>query len=358
METIMKYFVFSHYVNAWTLKLGLAKLDKELLCIGDTDGLLKLTKDYPQPGDSLFFTEENSLKHYYGCKEQFNFYPKELTPELLDDKLAFAQELERIGERPVPYWEINDKCNCFPVYVKARHSWRDGLKLPRGYICNNLREHDYALNLIKRDFDIDWFFYQKLLQSPPSNNISTCGFFDYKQPQRNLIIVTKKLLGDGGKIGTGCVIQTVDDPEKLIERTVMILNYLSFSGPFELEFFYEEKDNSYYVLELNPRFWMQHGIFLEHFSNGLVKRYLNIDTPEDWRQNSKRVHRTITWFDSVYLFTSIVRLSLTVPFNYLIIAIRTKLAKGENCIFPDFGTSLTYVLGLIWKRLKKGIIRR
>ena len=349
----MKYFVFSHYINAWTLWTGMAKLKYNLLCISNTDGLLAPTKGSPQPGDTLFFTEESSLKKYYSYKDQYNFYPKEMDFNLIDDKLAFAKKLDKINEKPVPYWEICNNPGVYPIYIKARHSWLDDMKLPRGFICNNEKEYTQNMDIINKKYSIDKFFHQKLLMSSPSNNISTCGFFDYKKPQRNLIIVTRKLLSDAGKIGCGAIVQTIDDPERLVERTINILNSLHFAGAFELEFFYEECDKCYYVLELNPRFWMQHGIFVSYFNNGLIKRYLNIDTPSDWKYIDTNYPKT-TWFDSIYLLNSIVHLSPKTLINYILELINNK-SNGHYCLYPDIYTGLSYILKSIYNKLRNKI---
>src|SRR5690606_33114421 len=98
-------------------------------------------------------------------------------------------------------------------------------------------------------------------------NYSTCGFFDAADPQRNAIIVTRRVLSAGGTIGTAAIVETLEDPAGLIGRTENILAQMGFQGPFELEFLYDDDTGKYYVLELNPRFWMQHGLFVDAYDN-------------------------------------------------------------------------------------------
>ncbi|WP_035288384.1 hypothetical protein [Clostridium sp. KNHs214] len=294
----MRYYVHSNHVNAWTLKKGLDKLGIQLECLSDKKELLPIVDRKIEDNDVLFFTEEGSLFKYYE-HQKLEFLPKEIDKNLIDDKVYFAEYINRIGEKPIPFTKIEGKPQEYPIYLKAKSSWINGRKIPRGYILNSEEDYMLALEEIKKnDFDIENFFYQKLLKSPMENNYSTCGFFDYKNTKRNMIIITRKVMGDAEKIATGSIIETVKDPENLLKRTHVILSDMKYQGPFELEFFYEEDDNEYYVLELNPRFWMQHGIFIEHYNNGLIKRYLNMDKEEEWYE-TETPYKHIVWMDGL-----------------------------------------------------------
>ena len=346
--------MFSNYVNAWTIKKGLQELQLDLLCKSDESGLLECSGEIPQFGDVLFFTEENSLKSFYESQHTYHFYPKGLPFSLIDDKLEFARALDKIGELPIPYGSIEVEPGLMPIYVKARHSWQDGYKLPRGYICKTPREYQNVIRKIALDYHLDWFFLQKLLPGPISNNISTCGFFDSLKPERNMIIVTKKIWSQQGKIGTGCIVQTIRDPRKLIERTANILSEFDFSGPFELEFFYDKKDDLYYVLELNPRFWMQHGLFVKYFNNGLIKRYLDLDTPEDWLDAGVQDNTLVTWFDNVALLTAVVKVSPMTLIKYIQLIIDSKINDNLICFYPAPKIAIVFVFKHLLKRITRG----
>lgn len=333
----MKYIVFSKSINAWTIKYGLKKINKhlEVYNINEKRGILKSTIDFLPKDSTLFFTEENYLKKYIGL-DGYRSYPKKIPLEILDDKYNFAHFLIEIRESPIPYTDHTSKID-FPFYLKAKHSWKNDKKLPRGYICNNQRELDKSLAKISDlGMQREWFFKQKLLTSPVENNISTSGFYDYKNNKRNIIIVTKKTLGTGEKITDGSVVETIRDPNNLIDRTKYILNKLKYQGPFELEFFYELRDNQYYVLELNPRFWLQHGIFIEHYDNAVIKRYLDLDTPSDWLSNGIPEFKKIIWINNLYYNRSLLL------GNYNFIS-NVKKMEGNKVFYPNsFGVFQYY----------------
>ena len=334
----MKNIVFSDYINAWSIKKGLKRLGLNLSSLESNSNLFSfVSKEGIGENDTLFFTEENSLKEYINKKHN-QFEPRYFDLELLDDKLTFANYLINIGEKPIPSRELKCLEDSYPFYLKCKHSWKDGVKLPRGFIVKNQIEVNKVIDEVNRNnWDVNWFFHQKLLNSSTENNISASGYFDYKNNNRNAIIISKKTLGSTDSMATGAVIETIRDPNNLIERTNIILNELKYQGPFELEFFYEEADNKYYVLELNPRFWMQHGIFIDLYNNALIKRYLHMDNEGDWYENGVPPFKHIIWVDSIHIIFSLLRFRVKPIINLL------KL-KGDKVFYPSIPVAIMYSL--------------
>jgi hypothetical protein len=315
-------------------------------------GLMSISKLEPSAGDTLFFTEENNLLRFYGSKE-FHFHPKNIDRNLIDDKLYFSKSMVAIEEKPVPFWEIvaghNQRPPELPIYIKARHSWKENRKLPQGYICHSEEERLKSFELINANgWSVTTFFYQKLLNSPLQNNISVSGFFDHQNTKRNILLITRKLIGYKDKMAMGMMVITNPDPERLIERANNILQYLQYTGPFELEFFYEEEDHTYYVLELNPRFWMQHGIFVSFFGNGLITRYLGMDTERDWN-NVPQYDRPLVWIDNLTFLLWLLRFRTSILRILL-----SKIRKGGRpCFYPSFSVSFRYTMNRIFTKIKE-----
>lgn len=337
----MKNIVFSNYLNAWSLKKGLKNIGLDLFSIEKHLKFVSIIEEKEiKIEDTLFFTEENSLKNYVN-KSDYNFEPPFFNMKMLDDKLEFAKYLTCIDEDPIPSREIKNCENEYPFYLKCKHSWKNGVKLPRGYIVKNQIEVNEVFDKIKKfNWNIDWFFHQKLLNSSTENNISVSGYFDYKNNRRNALIISKKTLGSTDLMPTGAVIETIKEPENLINRTNYILNEMQYQGPFELEFFYEEKDNKYYVLELNPRFWMQHGIFIDLYDNAIIKRYLHIDKESDWYENGVPPYKQIFWIDSIYMLISLSRFRLKPVLNVL------KL-NGKKTFYPSIPITIMFAPRII-----------
>ncbi|WP_339226792.1 hypothetical protein NSQ77_14720 [Oceanobacillus sp. FSL K6-2867] len=341
----MKYIVFSNAINAWTLKKGLKKLNIELDVYHEQkkNNVVKHSISKVPLNSTLFFTEENSLKKYVKSNS-YQFHPRFFSEELLDDKYNFAEFLCGIGEKPIPYSDIASVLD-YPFFLKAKHSWKNNIKLPRGFICENEHKLNSSLNRLKKEnLNENWFFKQKLLTSPLENNISTSGFFDHKNNKRNIMIVTKKTLGNEEKIATGVVVETIRDPNGLIPRTIKLLNALEYTGPFELEFFYEESDNEYYILELNPRFWMQHGIFVDYYDNAIIRRYLSIDQPKDWVENGIPLFKKIVWIDNIHYMRCYLNLKLDSLKKF-------RQLEGAKVFYPSRVRTLKFYFNLLLKKI-------
>lgn len=347
----MRYFIFSNYINAWTIREGLNRLGIKVEVVSG-EGLMPVSKLVPSAGDALFFTEESNLLRFYDSKE-FYFHPQNIDRGLIDDKVYFSKNMLAIGEKPVPFWEIGTQHNQappqLPIYIKARHSWKGSKKLPRGYICRSTKEREKIFESIHANgWSLNTFFYQKLLNSPLQNNISVSGFFDHQDAKRNMLLLTQKLIGSSDKIATGWIVATTPDPERLLDRTTNILKQLRYTGPFELEFFYEEEDHIYYILEMNFRFWMQHGLFLSFFENGLIKRYLGMDTEKDWNTTS-HFGRPLLWIDNIEFILSFLFFRTPV-LRTLIQNIRE---KARICFYPGLFDTLGYLIRRVLRRLRK-----
>lgn len=305
----MKCFVSTSHVNAWSIRKGLRRLGLDCGSLQPSAGLVPAANSAPSRGDTLFFTEEDSLlRHLASGSDDYHFYPRTV-PVPPDDKLAFADAMKGLGESPVPYWPLAgrppEEPPVMPLVLKSRSSWRDGRKLPRGWVCKTEGEYREACIAIRRaGLSANDFLIQKFL--PDADVVSTCGFFDALNHSRNLFLTTRKLLGQGEGLTTGVVVETIDDPEGLLPRTIAILDALGYRGPFELEFVRDGRRGVYHVLELNMRFWMQHGLFIDGCGNRLLERYLDRDQPRTGVGRTTGDVRLV-WVDRLALIAAVVK---------------------------------------------------
>jgi hypothetical protein len=370
----MRYVVFGNYINPWTIARGLRRLGLRADCIAPEPGMLSPTLHAPAPGDALFFAEEDSLLRFLNApnSDEYHFYPHE-TAIPPDDKLAFSRFLSSIEEKPVPFWELNGNPHpnpqeggskashphsspqegggVFPFILKARHSWLNGKKLVRGSVCHNRNEYENALWRMEAEgLPLELFFLQKFVPGSVEANLSVSGFFDCRNLKRNLMIITRKRLGDGGLLNTGAIVEIVHDPACLLQRTERILSALHYRGPFELEFLYDAQEDTYYVLELNMRFWMQHGLFIEGYENRLLNYYLEMDTPGDWLEGGTP-YQPMVWLDTVYFWRTLFTLRFGALRQYAGAFLRGLRGQAKVCLYPGMGTALAFILRRTFKRL-------
>ena len=123
--------------------------------------------------------------------------------------------------------------------------------------------------LLSNGITKDMWSYQELLSVSDTDNVSVCGWDDNSFKQ---FVVTRKVIQHPPKIGNGDVVEVFcEAPSVLVEITETILKELRYVGPFEMEFVYDLNKNEYKIIELNPRFWMQHGLVGKVTENVLLK---------------------------------------------------------------------------------------
>ena len=164
--------------------------------------------------------------------------------------------------------------------IRVKKSWEGNRKLPRLEIVHSTKEaEDVEKRFIKQGLTRDMWCYQELLSTRDTHNISVCGWYDSRYHQ---FVVTRKVLQHPPKTGNGDVVETFSEaPEQLVRATEMILKELQYNGAFEMEFVFDENTNKYKIIELNPRFWMQHGLVEEVTDYSLLRRAIGL---EDIRQ--------------------------------------------------------------------------
>jgi hypothetical protein len=289
------------------------------------------------------FTEERSMKSAYRENLTADFQPRSFPAKLLDDKFAFLQWVDSLlgAGSSVPHAELAMAGGMgFPCMVKARCSWHGAEKMPRGWRCDNADDIENARARIRSGgWDESLFHLERWLHHEKARLLSVCGYFDHARAQRNLVAVTESVLRYHSGPSCSPIVRVVADEWSLVDKTKAILGGLKFEGPFELEFIVHEERA--YVLELNPRFWMQHALFL-HASNGVVKRYLRVDGPADW---NTRLPLGTTWVDGAWLWKAFFTLQWAALLDLLR---RRWLARNRLSCWPGLVLGLQVFIKNYW----------
>ena len=344
-----RYVAFGGFTNVWTLRAGLSRLGIDLTVVRD-DGPAMVPRDRytPASGDVLFFSEEQSLRHFLD-QTDYTFWPRGLSVAV-DDKYIFSEALVSLGERPVPFrpLDLAGAPPATPCVIKARRSWHGGDRFIRGYVCHTPQELESRLEDVRaRAWGADEFFVQDYLPDGVRNCFSVAGFFDSTRPERSVLIVTRKLLSiASGFRGSGIAVEVVPDPAGLLERTRRLLSAIDYTGPFELEFLHDDQGN-YFILEMNPRFWMQHGIFVDCLDNIVLRRYLGDDRASEPPPTSG-----VTWISSVDLMAMPVKLGPATFAKTLALLARRRWAGERVLLTPPISVALRFLASLAWRRLR------
>jgi hypothetical protein len=305
-QPIARAYTFTGAINAYSLYHLSRKLGVDVRIISNLRNYFNLPTSTEIDGYGwLLFTEEANLIKSLKEQLQGRFYPSDFDLKLLDDKFAFVCWVENnvtdiVG---LKQWFITDSEICeYPCLLKSKHSWDESVKLPRGWVCYNKQELQSALmKLTKYNEWNNKFFIQRWVGDKSCRVISVCGFYDYSRNVRNLTAVVERISSYTKGLSCSSAIETITDEWGLKNKAYNILNALKFVGPYELEFIIS--DGAVFFLEINPRFWMQHAIF-SVASNGLLKRYYNLESNDDLRFNTVE---KVSWFDGVYFVRRIIK---------------------------------------------------
>lgn len=158
--------------------------------------------------------------------------------------------------------------------LRVRRSWRGLAKLPRARVVGS-RDELAALErgLAAAGLDRQEWCYQQLLSVAPRHNVSVGGWHG---PGVREYLTTRKVLQHPPRTGNGDVCEVVPAMPELDRTTGELLDALAFEGPFELEFVLDASSGRYHVIELNPRFWMQHALVEAATGDGPVRRCLGL----------------------------------------------------------------------------------
>lgn len=156
--------------------------------------------------------------------------------------------------------------------VRPRNSWygvaqRERVKLVRGQEQFRAALTDYATRgLTEADL-----CYQELLSIRNEDNVSVSGWYG---PTTRHLYCSRKVLQYPPGVGGGDLVELIPAPEGLMAQAEAILAALAYEGPFEMEFVFDTQAHAFKVTELNPRFWLQHGLIEAVSGCALVSTYL------------------------------------------------------------------------------------
>ena len=354
MSVHRQFLIFGDYINAWSIQNGLQTLGLKGQCLS----IESFARDPHLIDDAiLFFTEEASWVFCAQRNLPFRFLPRPYEPVFVD-KLLFSEYLCSIGEIPVPFSDFAGTSD-FPCVLKPRRSWKGFRKQARGFVCFSQAEMDELLTTLRaQPPQEDDYFVQKFLVN--ADNISVSGFYDWQTPQRRFFIATRKVLGDGGTLNTGVIVETIPPPSGIGARVARVLNHLRYHGPFEMEFLHDTDTGQYCALEFNPRFWMQHGLFQAGYENILLRAYLDEEflCPLPVDDDFMLAYKLLLWVDSCYPFVAISKREPRALRMYSETIRKARRSGYAVNFFPSWMQAFQFALSRVAQRVKRSISRQ
>jgi hypothetical protein len=195
------------------------------------------------------------------------------------DRYEFCRFIATRGLASVPHTLRGDE-DPFAAFgesfiMRPRLSWFGVTQRERVKLVQGQKEFQDALDAYaSRGLQTADLSFQELLSIRNQDNMSICGWYG---PAIQHLFCSRKVLQYPPKTGGGDVVELLASPPRVMEQAKGILAALSYEGPFEMEFVFDEKAGEFKVTELNPRFWLQQGLIEAVSGRALVSTYLGLD---------------------------------------------------------------------------------
>jgi len=229
--------------------------------------LIELGKVIPQKG-VFFITNDTYLraisKNEQTLKEYYDFpFPKWEVMEKVMDKRFQYEKAKELGiavpktfylSKPDEIDKVVSKVQ-FPVILKPQSgkSFYEKFK-KQVFVVNNLREAKEKYIVCKE--------YKPMLQEivPGSDDLCySLGTYVDKNGQVLGIFTGRKLRQITSGFGIASAAESVIEPY-IVKKGIELLQSMNFYGVSEVEFKRDPRDNEFKFIEINPRFWMEHGL--------------------------------------------------------------------------------------------------
>ena len=232
-----------------------------------------LAKRFEPAKTGILFTDERHIQQFLTDGRFTYFAGAGGHLDTVCDKRRFYRFLETQELAPIPrsIASTEDPFAVFDGAFRSRvwRSWSGTKRHPRGRLIRNRTDLEtWQRESVKYELAPSDWGYQIQLSAQPRDNVSVVGWHSATMHRS---IVTRRVAVSSG---IGWIVERVFDLSRLMNITRRVLNALDFHGPFELEFVRDPADDTYRVIELNPRFWMQHRLFQNLTDHAVMKHFL------------------------------------------------------------------------------------
>jgi predicted ATP-grasp superfamily ATP-dependent carboligase len=151
----------------------------------------------------------------------------------------------------------------FPVIVKPVYTtqWRKQAVWPLvgGQKAAMIEDYEALLRFYGRVERVDPVMHAQ--EFIPGADTELVVFGSYANPDAGLLryFTGRKLLQYPSRSGTGVAVQACPVPE-IVEPSRRLLARLGYRGPSEIEYKHDRRTGKHVLIEMNPRFWDQHGL--------------------------------------------------------------------------------------------------
>ncbi len=191
---------------------------------------------------------------------------------------------------PLSVYDLSSMNISFPCIIKpaVMHEFYKKLK-KKVFYC---KDFDDLLNNYQKSLAIipsEEIIVQEIIPGPSKNQYSAC--FLYLDGETKISLTACRMRQHPIDFGNATTYAETVDLPLLVDYGERILKEVAYNGLCEIEFKFDDRDNQFKFLEVNPRSWKWHSIanktntpFFENYFKYLCGQ--NIDATKEFRQAS------------------------------------------------------------------------
>jgi predicted ATP-grasp superfamily ATP-dependent carboligase len=264
------------------------------------------SKDHPIP---VFITQDDFLEAFSRNQEALSEYflvnmIDHPLVEAISDKYQQSQLALKAGVAVPNTWVVNGPSDLmqiqdmvsYPVIIKGRdvNAWRDAIsRETKVYLAKDPND---LTTIVKRILGKGVStIVQEVIQGPDTNHYKYCSY----TTADGIILAEftlQKIRQNPAHFGFGAVIESIYSNE-LIELGRKLFSGIGFTGVGSAEFKLDQEDNTYKLIEINPRYWQQNSLATECGINFPYINYLDLlNKEQDPVRDFKSGIKWINWF--------------------------------------------------------------
>lgn len=337
------------------------------------------------PGMVLYATSDDiawmMAKKQGELNQYFKLYQ---APESAVCQILNKDRLYRVAKDlniPVPQtwsptnFEQLDSCMdqlSFPVILKPRSQIGRPVGI-KGLLCHDraellksvkafLERSPHADETLGYEPDMCWPLIQKFYPEAASDTYSLAGFIP-RDSNRIVVRASRKAIQQPVRIGNGLAFEAEEVHPKIRDQILTLCKNLGYFGVFEAEFIRSTDQDSYLLMDFNPRFYGQMGF--EVFRELPLPLMVYLGATDQNEALDEVLNRAEQWDDRrpyLYSFRCKLKIILITQFlggklSFSEVRSWMKLLGGEQNVLAtkngsDRGPFRTYVRQLIWQMLR------
>lgn len=325
------------------------------------DILLTFAKEYktgykniliPTGDDYIEFLSNNKTV----LKDNFNFslLENDLSKELLSKELFYElcvkynlpapKTWNSVSNISLEDWAENALYPCFikPVYY---HKWAKVYGLKKGFEVSNKVS---LLEVFKETSkNVKELVIQEIIEGDDDNLVIFSAHFD-KNSKVSQCFTGRKLRQYPVGFGTTTCARS-EDIEIIKEYSIKFLKAINYRGVCDVEYKYDKRDNTYKIIEINPRIGRWYRLVTKSGKRPLLSSILELANNENYNTLEDKPQKSdIYWFFPIRDIPSIIASNKIIAFSSYLKRNKVWCIYDYNDIKPFF----TYFSEIFYKVIK------